>query len=188
MGGPEPLDDQLQGDEPQVSTVLLGLGSNVGDRVRLLERALERLKQSIQFERISSIYETQPVGVRDQPWYLNLVCLGHTRLQPYGLLAFLHEVEDALGRVRSEQRFGPRTMDIDILSFEDRIIDRHDLVLPHPRLTERRFVLEPLVEIAPDWRHPVEDKTAAELLEELNGEVVRPFSGPPPASGPAPIL
>ena len=102
MGGPEPLDDQLQGDEPQVSTILLGLGSNVGDRVRLLERALERLRQSIQLERISSIYETQPVGVRDQPWFLNLVCLGHTRLQPYGLLEFLHEVENSLFHFRRD--------------------------------------------------------------------------------------
>ncbi|HSG82762.1 MAG TPA: 2-amino-4-hydroxy-6-hydroxymethyldihydropteridine diphosphokinase [Gemmatimonadota bacterium] len=187
-GGHERVEDQERLDEPVVNTVLLGLGSNEGDRVRQLERALERLKRLIRIERVSSIYETQPVGVRDQPWFLNLVCLGHTRLLPYDLLEFLHEVENSLGRVRSEERFGPRTIDIDILAYEERVLERHDLVLPHPRMTERRFVLEPLAEIVPEWRHPVEGKTAAELLEGLDGDIVRFFSNPPPGSGPAPIL
>jgi 2-amino-4-hydroxy-6-hydroxymethyldihydropteridine diphosphokinase len=182
------VEDRERLDEARVGTVLLGLGSNEGDRIRQLERALERLKRLIRFERISSIYETQPVGVRDQPWFLNLVCVGHTRLQPFDLLEFVHEVENELGRVRSEDRFGPRTIDIDILAYEGRVLERHDLVLPHPRMTERRFVLEPLAEVAPEWRHPVEGKTAAELLDGLNGDVVRFFANPPPASGPAPIL
>jgi 2-amino-4-hydroxy-6-hydroxymethyldihydropteridine diphosphokinase len=182
------LDDRDRQDEPQVSTVFLGLGSNEGDRVRLIERALEALKRMVVVERISSIYETQPVGYRDQPWFLNLVCMGHTRLQPYDLLEFLLEIETSLGRVRSENRFGPRTVDIDILAYEDRVIDREDLIVPHPHMTDRRFVLQPLAEIAPEWRHPVENKTAKELLDALNGEVVRPFADPPPASGPAPLL
>ena len=152
------------------------------------ERAIDALRRLIVLERISSIYETQPVGYRDQPWFLNLVCLGHTRLQPYDLLEFLVEIETAMGRVRSENRYGPRTIDIDILAFEDRVIEHDDLVIPHPHMTDRRFVLQPLVEIAPDWRHPVDGKTAKELLEALNGEVVRPFADPPPASGIAPSV
>ncbi len=146
------------------------------------------MKRLINIERVSSIYETQPVGVRDQPWFLNLVCMGHTRLQVYDLLEFVHEVENSLGRVRSEDRFSPRTIDIDILAYEDKVIDAHDLKLPHPRMTERRFVLEPLAEIAPEWRHPVSGQTPGAMLEGLDGDVVRPYSGPPPTSGPAPIL
>ena len=187
-GGLEQLADREKQEEPRVSTVLLGLGSNEGDRVRYLERALERIERLVNLARISSVYETQPVGVRDQAWFLNLVCMGHTRLGPYDLLEFAHEVERSLGRVRSEDRFAPRTIDIDILAYEDRRIERHDLVIPHPRMTERRFVLEPLAEITPEWRHPVRGKTAAELLEELDDDVVRIYSVPPSASGPAPLL
>ncbi|UCC73528.1 MAG: 2-amino-4-hydroxy-6-hydroxymethyldihydropteridine diphosphokinase [Gemmatimonadota bacterium] len=175
-------------DEPRVGYVILGLGSNEGDRVRYLERGLEGLRREIRLDRISSIYETQPVGVKDQPWFLNLVCAGATRLKPGALLEFIHEVEDECDRVRSEQRFGPRTLDIDILTYDDRVIERDDLVIPHPRMHERRFVLEPLAEIVPEWRHPIEGKTAKELLEGLDGDAVRPFADPPPASGPAPIL
>lgn len=186
--GSDQVENREQKNEARVNTVLLGLGSNQGDRVRLLERALEQLKRLIKIERVSSIYETQPVGVRDQPWFLNLVCMGHTRMQVYDLLEFIHEVEDSLGRVRSENRYGPRTIDIDILTYEDKVMDSHDLKLPHPKMPERRFVLEPLAEIAPEWRHPVLGKTAIELLEEVDGDVVRPYTVPPPTSGPAPIL
>lgn len=175
-------------DEPRVGYVFLGLGSNEGDRVRYLERGLEGLRKQIRIDRISSVYETQPVGVRDQPWFLNLVCAGATRLKPGALLEFIHEVEDECGRARSQERFGPRTLDIDILTYDDRIIDRYDLVIPHPRLHERAFVLAPLAEIAPEWQHPARQKTAAELLEGLKRDVVRPFADPPPGSGPAPIL
>lgn len=175
-------------DERRVGYVYLGLGSNQGDRVRYLERGLEGLRRELRFDRISSIYETQPVGVRDQPWFLNLVCAGATRLKPGALLEFIHQVEDECDRVRSEQRFGPRTLDIDILTYDDRVIDEYDLVIPHPRMHERKFVLAPLVEIDLEWRHPVTGKTARELLDELDGDVVRPVADPPSGSGPAPIL
>ncbi|UCF21594.1 MAG: 2-amino-4-hydroxy-6-hydroxymethyldihydropteridine diphosphokinase [Gemmatimonadota bacterium] len=171
-----------------MGSVILGLGSNQGDRVRFLERAVEQLRAQIYLEEMSSIYETQPVGVRDQPWFLNMVCIGTTRLKPGAVLEFVHEVEDSLGRTRSGERWGPRTIDIDILAYEDRVIDRPELKIPHPRLAERAFMLEPLAEIAPDWRHPVLRKTARELLEGLNGDVVRPFSGPLPPAGPTSIL
>ena len=175
-------------DETRLGAVILALGSNQGDRVRYLERALEQLRAHIYLEELSSIYETQPVGVQDQPWFLNMVCTGTTRLKPGALLEFIQEVEDSLGRTRGGERFGPRTIDIDILAYDDRVIDRPELKIPHPRLAERAFVLEPLNEIAPDWKHPVLGKTAGELLEGLSGEVVRPFSGPLPPAGPMPLL
>jgi 2-amino-4-hydroxy-6-hydroxymethyldihydropteridine diphosphokinase len=187
-GGLERVEETSTWDEPRVGYVYLGLGSNEGDRIRYLERGLEGLRREVRLDRISSIYETQPVGVRDQPWFLNLVCAGATRLKPGALLEFIHQVEDECERVRSEERFGPRTLDIDILTYDDRVLEMYDLVIPHPRMHERRFVLEPLAEIDVEWRHPVEGKTAKELLEELNGDVVHPVADPPPGSGPAPIL
>jgi 2-amino-4-hydroxy-6-hydroxymethyldihydropteridine diphosphokinase len=182
------LEETKTWDEPRVGYVYLSLGSNVGDRVRFLERGLEGLMKEIRFDRISSIYETQPVGVKDQPWYLNLVCAGATRLKPGALLEYIHEVEGRCERVRSEERYTPRTLDIDILTYDDRVIEQYSLVIPHPKMHERKFVLKPLAEIAPEWRHPVEGKTAEELLEEQDGDVVRLFADPPPRAGPAPIL
>ena len=175
-------------EDPRVAEVILGLGSNLGDRVRYLERALARLGEQIQLEVISSVYETQPVGDKDQPWYLNCVCIGVTRFSPRGVLEFIAAIEDSLGRERGENPAAPRTIDIDILAYEDRIIDEPELQIPHPRMSERAFVLEPLTEIAPEWRHPVLGDTARELLEALNGEIVRLVQTPPPTSGAGPIL
>ena len=183
----EPLEPVEFEDQQRFGTVLLSLGSNLGDRLRHLERGLERLRAHINLERISSVYETQPVGVRDQPWFLNLVCVGTTRLKPRAVLELIHEIEEGLDRERRE-RYGPRTLDIDILAYDDRLIDDEDLVVPHPRMTERRFVLEPLAEIAPEWRHPVANKTAKELLKGLDGDVVRVVADPPPSSGPTPLI
>ncbi|UCC83706.1 MAG: 2-amino-4-hydroxy-6-hydroxymethyldihydropteridine diphosphokinase [Gemmatimonadota bacterium] len=182
------MEETTTWDEPRVGYVYLSLGSNEGDRIRYLERGLEGLGREVRIDRISSIYETQPVGVRDQPWFFNLVCAGATRLKPGALLEFIHQVEDECGRVRSEERFGPRTLDIDILTYDDRVLERYDLVIPHPRMHERKFVLEPLAEIDAEWRHPVEGRTAKEMLDELDGDVIRPVAEPPPGSGPAPIL
>ncbi len=187
MEGHEAREMTEIGDRPLLGTVLLGLGSNIGDRMRHLESALQSLRAHVHLEQLSSVYETQPVGVVDQPWFLNLVCQGTTRLRPRPLLEFLHEIEDSLGRERGT-RFGPRTIDIDILAYDDDVIDGPDLQIPHPRLEERRFVLEPLAEIAPGWHHPVSGKTPSEMLANLDGDVVRPYRDPPPIVGPSPIL
>ena len=188
--GNEPIerDEESSEEEPRLFTAILGLGSNLGDRVRNLERALEHLKHGMRLERLSSIYETEPVGDREQPWFLNMVCYGATLMKPEALLAYIHKVEEALGRERGVKRSGARTVDIDILAHDDLVIDQPDLKIPHPRLAERAFVLEPLAEIAPKWRHPVEGKTARELLEGLRGERVRVIADPPPLQGAAPIL
>ncbi len=182
------MEKSAASEVPRVGTIILGLGSNQGDRIRNLERALERLKAHVFVERTSSVYETQPVGVKDQAWFLNLVCVGTTRLKPRALLEFVHEVEKALGRVREGERFGPRTIDIDILAYGDRLIDETDLQVPHPRLAERAFVLQPLVEIAPEWRHPASGKTARELLSTADPDVVRPFADPLTSTGSMPRL
>lgn len=175
--------------EPRVSSVILSLGSNLGDRVRYLERALEQLRRELKIERVSSIYETRPVGTADQPWFLNLVCYAFTQMDPHTLLGFIQAIESALGRRRSGERFAPRTLDIDIVAFENRVMEESALEIPHPRMHERAFVLEPLAEIAPEWLHPVEDKTAAELLEGLaDDDAVRIYADPPPVTATAPVL
>ncbi len=174
-------------DENGLGRIILALGSNLGDRVRHLERGLQRLRAHVDLDAVSSIYETQPVELRDQPWFLNLVCRGTTRLKPRALLEFIHEVERAEGRKRAE-RFGPRTLDVDIISYDERVIDEPDLQLPHPRAAERAFVLEPLAEIAPDWQHPRLARTARELRAELIDDVVRLYANPPPLKTAGPIL
>ncbi len=168
-------------EEPVLGTVILGLGSNLGERVRHLEVALARLRRQINIERVSSIYETEPMDVRDQPWFLNLVCTGLTPLKPNAMLEFVHEIERALGRERGRgEPGGPRTVDIDILAYDDRVVETPDLTIPHPRMAERAFVLVPLAEILPDWRHPLDGKTASELIEGVEGGEVRVFCDPPP--------
>lgn len=113
--------------------------------------------------RVSSVYETEPVGVRNQPWFLNVVVEGETELFPVQLLERMQAIEIRLGRRRPAEP-SPRTIDIDILLYGDFRIQRLDLTVPHPRLAERRFVLEPLVELAPELRHPVSRLTMREML------------------------
>lgn len=155
--------------------------------MRNLERALGRLSREIQFEEISSTYETEPVGFRDQPWFLNIVCTGVTRLSPRGVLELAMTVEAELGRTRG-LKYGPRTIDVDLLAYGERVVEWPDLHVPHPRMSERRFVLEPLVEVAPDWRHPVDGRSARDLLEDLDDDSkVRPYGPPPRPADPAPL-
>ncbi len=145
-------------------TVYLGLGSNLGDRQANLDRALEFLSQRVRMGKISSIYDTEPLGDSNQPRFLNLVCQAFTRLEPPALLALAKGIERKLGRVGKSGT--PRTIDIDILLYDDQVIDTPELVIPHPKMTERAFVLIPLDEIASDTVHPVTEKTMKELLQK----------------------
>jgi 2-amino-4-hydroxy-6-hydroxymethyldihydropteridine diphosphokinase len=147
--------------------VYFSLGSNLGDREQMLRQALERLAApGLRILRVSSIRETQPEEVLDQPRFLNLVAEAETVLFPKQLLARVARIELELGRKRLRPK-GPRTIDIDILLYGDAIIESPELTVPHPRMAERRFVLEPLAELAPDLRHPATRRTVREMLASL---------------------
>jgi 2-amino-4-hydroxy-6-hydroxymethyldihydropteridine diphosphokinase len=140
----------------------LGLGSNLGERRDNLERALTFLSQRLRLEKVSSIYDSEPVGNINQPRFLNLACQMTTTLPPAGLLALAKGIEAKMGRTGGSG--APRIIDIDILFYGNQVITTPELVIPHPRLPERAFVLVPLVEIAPELVHPVNGKTVKELL------------------------
>ena len=146
----------------------IGLGSNLGDREASLRQALEHMAQSPEtvVVRASSLYDTEPVGVEDQPHFLNAVAQLETQLTPRQLLWNLMLIERRLGRVRT-QRWGPRTIDLDMLLYEDAVIEEDDFQLPHPELSKRSFVLVPLVELEPLLVHPVTGETMLALLQRL---------------------
>jgi len=154
----------------------LSLGSNVGDRAANLNTAIDRLRAFGEVVAVSSFYETEPVEFTAQPWFLNCAVTLNTDATPKQLLTVIVDIEQQLGRRRAQQK-GPRTIDIDILLFGDQIVDDPGLTIPHPTLHERRFVLEPLVEIAPGARHPVFKQTIRELRDALPpGQAVRKMS------------
>ncbi len=150
----------------RMATVFLALGANLGDREKNLQEALARLAPFVHITDSSSVYETEPVGVREQPWFLNKVVRGTTTLSPVDLLRRVKKIEIEMGRSEGI-RFGPRPIDIDIL-FYDRVIELSPaLTIPHPRLHERAFVLRPLAEIAPDFVHPRFRLRIRDLLARL---------------------
>jgi 2-amino-4-hydroxy-6-hydroxymethyldihydropteridine diphosphokinase len=156
-----------------LKTAFLALGSNVGDREANLRTAVTLLQgDEIRVRRGSSLYETAPQELLDQPSFLNAVVDVETSLFPMQLLARVREIERKMGRRRVTPK-GPRNIDIDILFYGRNVIATAELEVPHPRIAQRRFVLEPLAEIAPDFRHPLTGKTANEMLATLEPQGVR---------------
>jgi 2-amino-4-hydroxy-6-hydroxymethyldihydropteridine diphosphokinase len=153
----------------RVVTAYISLGSNIGNREIALRRALELIgERAGHVTAISSFHETQPVGYIDQPMFVNAAAKIETRLAPEELMKTMLAIERELGRDRAASiPKGPRTIDLDLLLYNDLIIDSPQLTVPHPAMHQRRFVLEPLVEIAPDAFHPVLKRSAASLLGEL---------------------
>jgi 2-amino-4-hydroxy-6-hydroxymethyldihydropteridine diphosphokinase len=153
--------------------VYLSLGSNVGDREAQLREAEKRLSKLGRVVAISSFYETEPVEFTEQPWFLNCAVKLETSLAPEELMAAILGIEEEMGRRRVQDK-GPRSIDIDILLFADAIVESSEVTIPHPAMHRRRFVLEPLAEIAPEALHPLLNQTIGELRDRLPpGQSVR---------------
>jgi 2-amino-4-hydroxy-6-hydroxymethyldihydropteridine diphosphokinase len=166
-----------------LKTVYLSIGSNLGNREEALQQAIDLLLASgVRILRVSAVYETEPVGVRHQPLFLNLVLEGETELFPRQLLARVQRIEKDLGRKRVVPK-GPRSIDIDILLFGATVMQIPELTIPHPRMHERRFVLEPLAELAPDLRHPVSRRTVREMLGGVMDQTARKVTFRPAPAG-----
>ena len=156
-----------------LKTVYLSLGSNVGDRTANLENAISKLSRLGEVVSVSSFYETEPVEVTAQPWFFNCAVKLHTEKMPKQLLKGILDLEREMGRRRMQNK-GPRNIDIDILLFGNSVVETSGLTIPHPALHQRRFVLEPLEEIAPEVRHPVLKNTIREMRDGLSpGQTVK---------------
>ena len=161
------------------ATVYLGLGSNLGDRAKNLERAIELIGRRLKILHLSPVYETEQVGVPDQPKFLNMAVEVQTHLPPENLLTLLKGMEKMLGRGTAGSD-APRVIDIDILFYGDLKMTSDSLTIPHPRLPKRAFVLAPLNDLAPRLKHPVTKKTVAEMLAALGKyKGVEPYVPPP---------
>jgi 2-amino-4-hydroxy-6-hydroxymethyldihydropteridine diphosphokinase len=156
-----------------VKLTYLSLGSNLGDRESNLQSALDQLAApDLHIRRVSSIYETEPLEYTGQHWFLNLVAEAETDLFPMQLLWRVNKIERALGRIRAIPK-GPRTLDIDIVLYANAVVHSQALEIPHPRMAERRFVLAPLAELAPNLRHPVNCRTIRELLDAAPQQAIK---------------
>lgn len=147
--------------------VYLLIGGNTGNRIKYLKNAVEMIsRETGRVKKTSSIYETEPFGFRDKNQFLNICVLIETDFSPHEVLRSLSEIETQLGRIRKSEKFVSRTIDIDILFYDNIILDDPDLVIPHPEIHKRNFVLIPMAEIAPEYIHPVSGKTISDLLEK----------------------
>ena len=144
----------------------IGIGSNMGDRQSNCQQAIELLSEAGRVTGASSLYYTEPVGYKEQEDFINAAAALDTDLTPTALLALCHSIEDRMGRTRTV-RWGPRTIDLDILLFGDKVMNQADLIIPHPMMATRKFVLAPLVELAPEVLHPLLQKTVAQLFREI---------------------
>jgi 2-amino-4-hydroxy-6-hydroxymethyldihydropteridine diphosphokinase len=152
-------------------TVYLALGTNLGDRLANLKTAINDLAPGVNVKRASSVFETEPWGYADQPWFLNQVLEAETEFSPEELLQYLKKLERDLGRTPSFH-YGPRLIDIDVLFYDDLVLETPQLEIPHPQVAERSFVLVPLADLAPDLCHPVLGVTMHELLEKVGSRGV----------------
>ncbi|MBD3288479.1 2-amino-4-hydroxy-6-hydroxymethyldihydropteridine diphosphokinase [candidate division KSB1 bacterium] len=155
-------------------TIFLGLGSNEGNRSQNLENCIGKIKKAAQIKIIqcSSIYESEPVGYTDQNWFLNAVLKCKSDLNPFDLLSLVKEIEDRMGREKTF-RWGPRVIDIDILTYSDQIIESETLTIPHQEMPNRRFVLIPLAEIEPSFIHPQKKISIEKMLEQCPENKIR---------------
>ncbi len=158
-----------------MKTIYIALGTNLGNRPANLRSAIASFSPTLEIIHESTIYETPPWGYTDQPAFLNMVVKAKTRLEPYMLLSYLKEKEKTLGRVKNF-RNGPRHIDLDILFYDTLVLNEEKLTLPHPRLHERAFVLVPLAEIAPKFKHPLLKKKISVLLQDVDTSEITPFS------------
>ena len=161
----------MQGIPVMSVMAYIGIGSNLGSPLENCQRSIALLEEHPRIKVIarSSFYETEPVGPTNQNWFLNAVAEVSTELEPIPLLEGLLEIEGSMGRIRNE-KWGPRIIDLDLLLYEGRVLKNSRLEIPHPEMTQRRFVLAPLAELAPDLVHPLEKKTIQQLLSELPGD------------------
>lgn len=154
-------------EKPKTNSIYIALGSNLGDRLANLERAIVHLQPAVRVLGCSAVYATPPWGYADQPEFLNQVIRGETALDPTGLLDLLKQIEADMGRVKTIQN-GPRLIDLDLLFYDDLVMESERLTLPHPRMAGRAFVLMPLADLAPGLVHPLTGKSIREMLAEAD--------------------
>ncbi|MBS3759238.1 MAG: 2-amino-4-hydroxy-6-hydroxymethyldihydropteridine diphosphokinase [Desulfobacterales bacterium] len=154
------------------NTAVIAVGANLGEKVENSRKGIAALDASGKLEviRQSGFYLTEPVGYAEQSWFINSVLIARTRLSPFELLGFLKKMERRFGRVDCGIRYGPRVLDFDIIFYNDWVIESRALTVPHPRMQERGFVMNPLCDIAPDWIHPVFQQTVQQLLNKMGAQ------------------